>query len=168
LHDIQGYCPFNELLLRRANFNVIYTSNRCTKVAKIMARVFDADQVADSLSDFETKAYDSESHDSNSHDNNSSEDDASIDDSDARASESDSSLSLEGVSGDDGDSSRDDISTNGCRGRARGRVRERGRGRAGVRRGRGGRGATGRRGRAGTGNLYAWTTVVFFKGTTHY
>jgi hypothetical protein len=28
----------------------------CTKVAKIMARVFDTDQVADGLSDFETEA----------------------------------------------------------------------------------------------------------------
>ena len=115
-----------------------------------MARLFDTDQVADGLSDFETEAESKDSmYESESDNSNSSESDASLDDSDATASDSDSSSSLGGASGgDDGDSSRDDVSTNGRgrgRGRGRGGGRGRGRGRAGVRSGRVGRGATGRR-----------------------
>ena len=94
---------------------------------------------------------------SQSDNSNSSDNDASLDDN-ATASDSDSSSSLGGPSGDDRDSSRDDVSTNGRgrgSGRGRGRGRGRGSGRAGVRRGRRGRAVTG----SSSTNLYVWTTV---------
>ena len=86
-----------------------------TKASKTMARLFDADQVADCLSDFDTEAESEDSmyNESESDNSNSSEDDASLDDSDATASDSDSSSSLGGASGDDRDGSRDNVSTNG-------------------------------------------------------
>ena len=139
--------------------------------------LFDADQVAGHLSDFETEA---ESEDSmyigsDSDDSNSSVDDGSIDDSDVTASNSDSSSSLKsdlGASGDDGHES----SSTSVRGRGKGTGRARSRGRPGVKRGRGGRGghsarrrASGRQGKAGTGSssgdLYVWTTIG--EGTCH-